>query len=165
MDYQKDRIITFVDPSHDPYGSGYHVRQAVIGVGSGQLTGRGLASGSQSQLKFIPASQTDFIFAVIAEELGFLGSALILIFYFIFFYRVIHIAKKARDDFALYLVLGASVLLFCQFFINVGMNVGILPVTGIGLPFISYGGSFLIASFILAGIIESVAMRSIKYRI
>lgn len=165
QDYQKNRVMTFFNPTADPLGSGYHVRQSIIAIGSGSLFGKGLASGSQSQLKFIPASQTDFIFAVISEELGFLGAFLVLSLYASFFYRLIRIAKKTHDDFALHLVLGISILFFVQFIINVGMNVGIMPVTGISLPFLSYGGSFLIISFIFVGIVESIVIRTVKYKI
>lgn len=164
-DYQQDRIKTFLDPSSDPYGRGYHIRQAVIAVGAGGFTGRGLGFGSQSQLKFIPAAQTDFIFAVLAEELGFLGVTLIILSFAFLFYRLVKIAKKAPSDFALFVVLGIGALLFSQFFINVGMNLGILPVTGISLPFLSYGGSFLVTSLIMIGIVESIAVRSTKYRV
>lgn len=163
-DYQKDRISVFFNPNNDPYYRGYHVRQAIIAVGSGGVLGRGLGLGSQSQLKFLPASQTDFIFAVLAEELGFLGAGLLVGFFLLFFYRLAQIAKRAPDNFSLFLVLGIMVLLFSQFFINVGMNIGLLPVTGIGLPYVSYGGSFLISCLIMVGIVESVAVRSIKYR-
>jgi len=128
------------------------------------LLGRGLASGTQSQLKFIPASQTDFIFAVIAEELGLLGAGLVLTFYIIFFYRLLNIARGSPDDFSLYLVLGISIIFFSHFFINAGMNVGLLPVTGVGLPFVSYGGSFLVSSFIMIGIVESIARRRTGFK-
>lgn len=163
-DYQKDRILTFFQPMNDPLGSGYHVRQSVIAIGSGSMYGKGLASGSQSQLKFIPASQTDFIFAVISEELGFFGSSLILFLYGIIFYRIIRIAQKTSDNFAFYLALGVSFMFFFQFFINIGMNLGIMPVTGIGLPFLSYGGSLLVVSMMLIGLVESIAIRTIKYK-
>lgn len=164
-DYQKDRILTFINPAADPYGRGYHIRQATIAIGAGGITGRGLGFGSQSQLKFLPASQTDFIFAVIAEELGLVGAVLVLSFFTLFFWRLIIIAKRAPDNFGLFLILSGSVWLFSQFFINVGMNVGLLPVTGIGLPFLSYGGSFLLVSLLLVGIAESVASRSVKYKV
>lgn len=164
-DYQKDRILILINPDLDPYGRGYHVRQAVIAVGAGNIFGRGLGFGSQSQLKFIPASQTDFIFAVIAEELGFLGVSLIIIFWGVIFYRLIEAAKNASDNFSLIFILGTSILFFIQFFINIGMNIGLVPVTGISSPFLSYGGSFLITSLILIGIVESIISRSVKYKV
>ena len=160
QDYQKDRIVTFFNPAADPYDTGYHVRQAVTAVGAGGFLGRGLGFGSQSQLKFIPASQTDFIFAVIAEELGFLGVGLVLFFWGLIFWRLIRAAKMARDNFTLLFIFGVSALFFSQIIINIGMNIGIVPVTGISLPFLSYGGSFLLTSLILVGIIESMIIRN-----
>ncbi len=158
-DYQKERILTFLNPQADPYGRGYHVRQAVIAVGAGGLFGRGLGFGSQSQLKFIPASQTDFIFAVIAEELGFLGVGLILLFWFLIFYRLVQAAGKTRDEFSGLVIFGISIIFFSHVFINVGMNIGILPVTGISLPFLSYGGSFLVVCLLCVGIVQSIIVR------
>jgi rod shape determining protein RodA len=159
-DYQKARIISFLNPSSDPLGRGYNILQSKIAVGAGGLFGRGLGFGSQSQLKFIPESQTDFIFAVIAEELGFVGIFLVLGIFGIFFWRAIKIAKKVRDDFASFLILGISVLFLIQIFINVGMNIGLVPVAGIGLPFLSYGGSSLVVNLAMVGIIESIAART-----
>lgn len=160
QDYQKDRILTFLNPSLDPYGHGYHVRQAVTAIGAGGFLGRGLGFGSQSQLKFIPANQTDFIFAVIGEELGFLGVILILFFWSVIFYRLIKAANLMRDNFSYLFILGVSGLFFTQIFINIGMNIGIVPVTGISLPFCSYGGSFLVACLILIGITEGMIIRN-----
>lgn len=164
-DYQKGRILSFINPSSDPYGRGYHVRQAIIAVGSGQILGRGLGAGSQSQLKFIPAIQTDFTFAVIAEELGFFGASLVIFFYTVVFYRIIRIVRRMNDHFAIYLLIGILLLLLSHFIINVGMNVGMLPVTGISLPFISYGGSFLISCMVMIGIVENIAKRRIRFNI
>lgn len=157
-DYQRERVLVFLNPRHDPFGSGYNVTQSVIAVGSGGLFGRGLGFGSQSQLKFIPEAQTDFIFAVIAEELGLLGVSIVLGLWAIVFYRLLQIAKRARDDFGLFLVLGAATLFFLHVFVNIGMNLGIMPVMGISAPFLSYGGSFLIISMILVGFAESVTV-------
>jgi len=158
-DYQKERIETFLNPTSDPLGSGYNVSQSIIGIGSGYFWGRGLGFGSQSQLKFIPESQTDFIFAVIAEELGFLGVVMVLGLFAVIFYRLVVIARRAHDDFGLYLVLGIVAVIFLHMFINIGMNMGIMPVTGISLPFVSYGGSFLLICLIMIGVAESVAVR------
>ncbi|MCX6778730.1 MAG: rod shape-determining protein RodA [Candidatus Magasanikbacteria bacterium] len=155
-DYQKDRFLTFIDPAHDAYGGGYNVIQSVIAVGSGQFFGRGLGFGSQSQLRFLPENQTDFIFAVIGEELGFVGVTFILILYSILFYRLLLIALKASDDFVLFSALGILALFFAHFLINVGMNIGIMPVTGITLPFLSAGGSSLVVDFLLIGFAESL---------
>lgn len=163
QDYQRQRIFTFFDPQRDPYGRGYHVRQAVTAVGAGGLFGRGLGSGSQSQLKFIPASQTDFIFAVIAEELGFLGVTLILFIWAIIFYRLIRAVRAMRDYYASLFIFGVSAMLFSHVAINIGMNIGIVPVTGISLPFLSYGGSFLITSIVLVGIVEGMIIKNRAY--
>jgi len=160
QDYQKHRIITFLDPSFNPLSQGYNVSQAIIAVGAGGLAGRGLGFGSQSQLKFLPEAQTDFIFAVVAEELGFSGVLLILLFFGIFFYRCLYYLKKVNNDFAIFFILGSVSLIFIEMFINIGMNLGILPVVGISLPFLSYGGSGLISSLMLVGVIESIAIRS-----
>lgn len=156
-DYQKERLMTFVDPNRDPLGSGYNVTQSIIAIGSGQFFGRGLGFGSQSQLHFLPEAQTDFIFAVISEELGFLGSGVLVILYFLLLWRLLHIAVQANDDFSTYLVLGILLLFFIQFIINVGGATGFLPVTGVTLPFVSYGGSSLMINLLLIGIAQSVA--------
>lgn len=158
-DYQKGRILTFFNPQADPYGRGYQVRQAVIAVGSGGFLGRGLGFGSQSQLKFIPASQTDFIFAVIAEELGFFGVSLVLLLWGVIFYRLIRAAGRLKDSFSILFIFGASIIFFIQIFINIGMNIGLVPVTGIPLPLLSYGGSFLIVSLLILGLAESMIIR------
>ncbi len=160
QDYQQARILTFFDPQADPYGRGYQVRQAITAVGAGGLFGRGLGFGSQSQLKFLPASQTDFIFAVIAEELGFLGVSVILLCWGVILYRLIRAARRMRDPFAAFFILGVSALFFVHIMINIGMNIGIVPVTGISLPFLSYGGSFLVTCLILIGMVESMIVRN-----
>ncbi|MFA5184582.1 MAG: rod shape-determining protein RodA [Patescibacteria group bacterium] len=159
-DYQKERILNFFNPGENALESGYNISQAIIAVGSGGLTGKGVGFGSQSQLKFLPEAQTDFIFAVIAEELGFLGVALILAFYFIFFFRCFSILSKINNDFGIYFLLGAGGLIFIQMFINIGMNLGIMPVVGLPLPFVSYGGSSLVSLLILVGIVENIIIKS-----
>ena len=159
-DYQKERIKTFLNPQADPLGSGYNVAQSIIGIGSGGFWGRGLGFGSQSQLKFIPEAQTDFIFAVIAEELGFFGVFLVLGLWGVVFYRLQKIAKKAKDDFGLFIILGIMALFFLHIVVNIGMNMGVMPVMGISLPFLSYGGSFLIISLSMVGLAQSVSVRS-----
>ncbi len=155
-DYQKDRVITFFNPNLDPLGRGYNVQQSVIAVGSGGLFGKGLSFGSQSQLKFIPESQTDFIFSVIAEELGLVGVLFILAFFSLLFYRIYKIAIRAPDDFSLFFCLLVLALLFIHIFINIGMCIGLLPVTGISLPLVSYGGSFLVTIIFILGIIINI---------
>jgi len=159
-DYQKQRLMTFLNPTADALNEGYNITQAMIAVGSGGLTGRGIGFGSQSQLKFLPESQNDFIFAVISEELGFLGVSLVIVLFGIIFYRLIRAVKIINDDFGVYFLLGACILLFIEMFINIGMNVGIMPVVGISLPFLSYGGSSIIASMLIIGICESIIIRS-----
>ncbi len=156
-DYQKERFLTFFNSGHDPLGRGYNITQSIIAVGSGQFFGRGLGYGSQSQLRFLPEAHTDFIFAVIAEEMGFLGASLVLALFTLLFYRLFKIARQAKDDFGLFTVLGALILFVWQFLVNVGMNIGLLPVTGLTLPFLSAGGSSLLANFLLIGIVQSVA--------
>ncbi|MEI7497963.1 MAG: rod shape-determining protein RodA [Candidatus Falkowbacteria bacterium] len=159
-DYQKQRVLTFFNPSFDPLDQGYNVAQAIIAVGSGGLTGRGVGFGSQSQLKFLPESQTDFIFAVVAEELGFLGVGLVFLFFAVFFYRCIASLKQANNDFATLYILGVIGLIFVEMFVNIGMNIGILPVVGIALPFISYGGSAAVINLIMVGVLQSIIIRS-----
>lgn len=161
-DYQKARIFTFLNPESDPLGRGYNITQSIIAIGSGQLSGKGLGSGTQTQLKFLPETKTDFIFSVIAEELGFGVIILIFIGWAILLYRISKIAKDSNNEFACFMSLGLAILLFIHFFINIGVSIGILPVTGIPLPFMSYGGSFLITSMSAIGIIESIAVRNQK---
>lgn len=159
-DYQKERVLNFFNPGANALESGYNISQAIIAVGSGGLTGKGVGFGSQSQLKFLPEAQTDFIFAVIAEELGFFGVILVLGFYFIFFFRCFSVLKKINNDFGIYFLLGAAGLIFIQMFINIGMNLGIMPVVGLPLPFVSYGGSSLVSLLILVGIVENIIIKS-----
>lgn len=159
-EYQKHRIMTFVNPSFNALDQGYNVAQAIIAVGSGGLFGRGIGFGSQSQLKFLPESQTDFIFAVISEELGFFGVCLLLIFFAIFLFRCLMAVRKANNDFGIYFILGVSSLIFVEMFINIGMNIGLLPVVGIALPFVSYGGSSMISNLMFLGVIQSIVIRS-----
>ncbi len=158
-DYQKTRVYTFLDPNRDPKGSGYNVLQSIIAVGSGSITGRGVGRGLQSQLKFLPERQTDFIFASTAEELGLLGSTFVLGMFGVIFYRLIQATKHARDNFGMYLSLGVFFMLLIQVIINIGMNVGLLPVTGIPLPFVSYGGSSLLTTMLSIGLVQSIVAR------
>ncbi len=155
IDYQKDRILTFIDPMRDPLGKGYNVRQSIIATGSGGLIGRGLGLGTQSQLHFLPEIETDFIFSSICETLGFLGATLMIILYAILFLRLIFIIKKTRDYFGIFIIFGFGIIFFSQTLINMGMNIGIFPVTGLPLPFVSYGGSFLLMCLVSVGLIQS----------
>lgn len=158
-DYQKNRIYTFVDPASDPQGRGYNVIQSIIAVGSGSLTGRGVGRGLQSQLKFLPERQTDFIFASTAEELGLLGSLFILSMFGIIFSRLIRAARHARDNFGMYLAIGVFFMLLSQMVINIGMNMGLVPATGIPLPLLSYGGSSLLTTMLALGLVQSIIAR------
>ena len=160
--YQRHRLITLVNPTADPLGTGYNVVQSTIAVGSGQLFGRGLASGSQSQLNFLPSQHTDFIFAVLAEKLGFVGCVLILLLFGVLLLRGIIIAYRAKDRFGMFLAVGLVAMFLFHLFINVGMNLGIMPVTGIPLPFVSYGGTSLLIGMIGIGLLESIAVRRHK---
>jgi rod shape determining protein RodA len=159
-DYQKERVLTFLNPSANSLASGYNSAQAMIAIGSGGLTGKGVGFGSQSQLKFLPEAQTDFIFSVISEELGLLGVLLILGFYSLLVFRCLINLKKISNDFGIYFIIGAVGLIFIQMFINIGMNIGIMPVVGLPLPFVSYGGSSLLSLLILVGIIENIIIKS-----
>ncbi len=159
-EYQKERIMTFVSPTANSLESGYNISQAIIAIGSGGLTGKGVGFGSQSQLKFLPEAQNDFIFAVIAEELGFLGVVLILSFFSLLFFRAFRMLKKTNNDFGIYFLIGACGLIFIQMFINIGMNLGIMPVVGLPMPFVSYGGSSLISLMIIVGIMQNIIIKS-----
>lgn len=161
-DYQKDRLVNFVNPYNDPRGSGYNVIQSIVAVGSGGLWGKGLGHGSQSQLNFLPEKHTDFIFAVIAEEMGLLGASVVLILFSFLLYRMKEIARSARDNFGYLLAVGIISMLFCQTLVNVGMNVGLVPVAGVPLPLVSYGGSSLVVIMTSIGIAESIYRKKIK---
>lgn len=159
-DFQKSRIEVFLNPGLDPRGRGYNVRQATIAVGSGEIVGRGLGKGVQSQSKFLPERQTDFIFAASSEEIGFLGSASLLALFFFLLFRLLKIMQRAKDDLGMYLAGGVFFFFFFHVLINIGMNIGLLPVTGIPLPFVSSGGSSLIVCLMLLGVIQNVSMQS-----
>lgn len=161
-DYQKNRLLTFIDPQRDPLSSGYNVTQSVISVGSGQWFGRGLGLGPQSQLQFLPERETDFIFAVIAEELGFVGAGAVIALFAFIIWRLWRSSRHLTDDSARYLVVGYCSLLFGQVLINIGMNLGIMPVTGIPLPFISAGGSSLLAMMLGLGIVLNATAQPLR---
>lgn len=161
-DYQKERIRTFLDPGKDPLGSGYNVIQSMVAVGSGGVWGKGLGHGSQSRLNFLPEKHTDFIFATIAEESGLVGSMILLGLFILLFFRLKSVAQHSRDGFGRLLVGGVMAVIIFQVFINIGMNVGIMPIAGLSLPFISYGGSFLIVMMSAFGLTQSVWKRRKK---
>ena len=167
-DYQKHRIQVFFNPDMDKLGSGYNVIQSKIAVGSGQLFGKGFLKGTQNQLGFLPTKHTDFIFSVIAEELGFIGALLVILILFVIIARCIKASQEADDLFGKYLCLGIAAMLIFHTFENVGMCIGLMPVTGIPLPFISYGGTSLLTNMIAIGMVLSVTRHShgtkISYR-
>lgn len=161
-DYQKDRIATFINPSADPRGAGYNVSQAKIAVGSGGLWGQGLGRGSQSQLNFLPVAHTDFIFAGTAEAIGFAGSTFLLAILISLIIRIFFVASHAKDSFGMYLATGIGAIFLFQTLVNIGMNLGIMPVTGIPLPFVSSGGSSMLTNFAAIGILQSIYLRHKK---
>ncbi|MCX6784843.1 MAG: FtsW/RodA/SpoVE family cell cycle protein [Candidatus Komeilibacteria bacterium] len=161
-DYQQARITSFINPQLDPQGSGYNVRQAMIAVGSGKLWGRGFSLGSQSQLNFLPQPEADFIFSVISEVFGFLGAGILLGLFLILLWRLLKFSLVITDPFGSLLQMGTFVYIFIQLLINVGMNIGLLPVMGIPLPLISAGGSSLLVSLCLLGLVHSVRVHQSK---
>ncbi|ABB57134.1 rod shape-determining protein RodA [Synechococcus elongatus] len=156
QDYQKDRLILFLDPNKDPLGGGYNLIQARIAIGAGGIWGQGLNQGTQTQLRFIPEQHTDFIFSAVGEELGFVGSIAVILLFWLVCWRLIAIATSARDNFGSLLAIGVLSMLVFQIVINIAMTIGLGPVTGIPLPWLSYGRSALLANFIAIGIVESV---------
>lgn len=154
--YQKDRIRNFMNPLADIHGSGYNVFQSTIAVGSGQLVGKGLGFGTQSRLQFLPEPQTDFIFAAFAEEWGFVGAVIILVLYLLIIWRILYASSVGATNFETLFGLGLAIFFITHIIINVGMNLGIFPVTGIPLPFMSYGGSHLLTEFMGLGILMSL---------
>ncbi|MGC8880912.1 MAG: rod shape-determining protein RodA [Minisyncoccia bacterium] len=154
-DYQRNRIINFLNPSVDPLGIGYNREQALIAIGSGKIFGKGLGWGTQTHLRFLPLAKTDFIFAALAEELGLFGSTLLLVCFFIFIYRLVYWANVFEDNFSKLFTVGFAFKILIEVFINVGMNIGLLPIIGIALPFVSLGGSHLLTDFFALGIIAS----------
>jgi rod shape determining protein RodA len=159
-DFQLKRLQSFVDPSADPQQSGYQLRQARITIGSGGLIGKGLFNGPQTNGRFVPEQQTDFIFTVAGEELGFLGSGLILLFYSIILVRAFTIARRTQDYFGRLMCIGVIAWFAFQTFENIGMTMGLMPMTGVPLPFISYGGSSMFATLIGIGLLQNVHLRS-----
>ncbi len=161
-DYQRKRLTVFINPGIDPLGDGYQIIQSRIAIGSGEFFGKGLFAGTQNQLKFLPMRHTDFIFSVIGEEMGFIGGLLVLLIFFFFLYRGIRIAMEAKDLFGSLMAVGLVASLAVQMFINIGMAMGIMPVTGKTLPFISYGGTSVMTSLICVGLLQAIYMRRQK---
>jgi rod shape determining protein RodA len=158
-DYQKQRLTTVLFPESDPLGSGYQIIQSKIAIGSGGLTGKGFAKGTQSQLRFLPARHTDFIFSVIAEELGFLGAVFSVVVYFLFIARLFQAVTLSRDRMGAYIAFLVAVMISAQFFINAFMTIGLFPIAGIPLPFLSYGGSSMLANSLAVSLVMNVKMR------
>jgi rod shape determining protein RodA len=156
-DYQKDRVILFLNPEKDPLGGGYHLIQSRIAIGSGQLWGQGLYQGTQTQLHFIPEQHTDFIFSAVGEEWGFVGCLVLLFIFWLICLRLVLIAQSAKDDFGSLLVMGVFAMIVFQVIVNISMTIGLAPVTGIPLPWMSYGRSALLTNWIAIGIVQSVA--------
>ena len=158
-DYQKRRLVVLVDPEADPLGSGYHILQSKIAVGSGELFGKGFLKGTQTQLQFLPEHSTDFIFSVLAEEWGFVGCIFVLGLYLLLLYKLSRVVTKCRDSFSMFLVVGMIAYIYCHVMINIGMVIGLLPVVGIPLPLFSYGGSSLLSNMMAIGIALGVSVR------
>jgi rod shape determining protein RodA len=155
-DYQKQRIMTFIHPLQDIRGAGYNAYQSTITVGSGQILGKGLGYGTQSRLKFLPEYQTDFIFAAYAEEWGFIGVLILFFLYGVVLWRILKTAMNGATNFEILFGVGITIMFVAHLLVHIGMNVGIMPVTGITIPFMSYGGSHLLVTFIALGILQSM---------
>lgn len=162
-DYQKARLLSFIDPKLDPMGTGYHLIQSKIAIGSGAVMGKGFMQGTQGQLKFLPEHHTDFIFSVLAEEWGFIGAVIVIMLFLTIIMWGLHIAQHSKDRFGTLLAFGISALFFWHAAINLGMVMGMLPVVGVPLPFMSYGGSFLLTVMIGVGILINVSMRRFMF--
>ncbi|MCX5861227.1 MAG: rod shape-determining protein RodA [Desulfomonile sp.] len=163
LEYQKKRLLTFLSPDYDPLGAGYHIIQSQIAIGSGGLLGKGFLKGTQNQFMFLPVKHTDFIFSILAEEWGFVGCAIVLLLFCALLLRGFAIAGKARDDFGALVAFGCTAVLFWHVTINVGMVMGLLPVVGVPLSFLSYGGSSLLSSFLAVSVLVNVSMRRFYY--
>lgn len=162
-DYQKRRVLTFLNPERDALGAGYHANQSVIAIGSGQWTGKGWGEGTQNQLSFLPEQHTDFIFSVWAEERGFVGSLILLALFLLFLVLCADVVANARDQHGAYLAMGVAAMVFWHVAVNIGMVTGLLPVVGVTLPFMSYGGSSMLTNFIGLGILLNVWMRRFMF--
>ncbi|MCL6106715.1 MAG: rod shape-determining protein RodA [Actinobacteria bacterium] len=158
--YQVDRLLVFLHPNQDPSGAGYNLLQSKIAIGSGMVTGQGLYQGTQTQLSFLPEHHTDFIFSVLGEELGFVGAAALLAMYAVVVWRGVRIAIISNSVFGSLIAAGVVAMLVFQIFVNIGMTIGIMPITGIPLPFMSYGGSSMVSNLLAVGLLESIHIRS-----
>jgi rod shape determining protein RodA len=161
--YQRDRILNFVNPKRDALNSGYHISQSLITIGSGKFSGKGFRRGTQSRLGFLPGKYTDFIFATICEEFGFVVAALLIFVYGFLFYKILAVARKSPDRVGSFLAVAFFGILFSQTFLNIGMNLGLLPITGLPLPFVSYGGTAIVVYLTMLGIILNVSASARGY--
>ncbi len=161
-DYQKMRLMVFLNPEMDSLESGYQLMQSMIAIGSGSVWGKGLFEGSQVRLRFLPEQHTDFIFSVLGEELGFAGAVALLVLYLILVYRIIWISTQAKDTFGTLVCCGVAIMIVFQILVNIGMTIGIMPVTGLPLPFMSYGGNSLLVNCLAIGLLINVGMRRQK---
>jgi rod shape determining protein RodA len=161
--YQKQRLVTFIDPMADPKGSGYNSIQSMIAVGSGQIFGKGYKKGTQSQLNFLPEHHTDFIFSVFSEEWGFAGCMLLVACYLVFLMNGLSVAYQSHDKFGILLAIGIITIFFWHIFVNMGMVMGLLPIVGVPLPFLSYGGSSLVTSIIGVAILTNIANKKFMF--
>jgi rod shape determining protein RodA len=157
--YQQSRLVAFLDPYADPQGAGWNIIQSLIAVGSGGATGKGLTAGTQSPLGYLPIAESDFVFAGLAEDLGFVGAVILFALYIVMLMAALRIAFRARDSFGMLLAGGVVAMLSFQILVNVGMAISLMPVTGIPLPFISHGGSSLVSICFALGVLQSVSMR------
>jgi len=161
-EYQLNRILVFINPGIDPFGIGYNLIQSKIALGSGKLTGKGLFNGTQNQLEFLPENHNDFIFSVIGEEFGFLGVLTVIAFYLLLLWQIFNVAARARDNYGRLVATGIGIMFFFHVMENVGMTMGLMPITGLTLPFISYGGSSMVISLIAIGLVININLRRKK---
>ena len=162
QEHQRERITTFIDPTENVYDAGYNITQSLVAIGSGGFSGKGVTNGTQSKLGFLPEYENDFIFAAYAEEAGFIGVVILLLLYMFIFVKLLVYAKRANGNFEKLFILGTLTWIFGQMFINIGGNVQLIPVTGITLPFMSYGGSHIIAEYLVLGVIMNMLARNVK---
>ncbi len=162
-EYQRQRILTFINPQQDPLGAGYHVIQSTVAVGSGGLVGKGYLQGTQTKLNFLPEQHTDFVFSVVAEETGLAGAVIVLLLFMGVLHRSLRAAVEVKNSFAGLVIIGGSAIIFTHVVVNIGMALGLLPITGLPLPFISYGGSHQVSMMMLIGIILGFRMRWMEY--
>jgi rod shape determining protein RodA len=161
-EYQLNRLIVFINPNIDPQGSGYNIIQSIIALGSGRVYGKGLFAGTQNQLNFLPEKHTDFIFSVIGEEFGFMGSAVVILLFLFLLWQFLNIAENARDRYGYLVVIGVMAMFLFHILENIGMTMGIMPITGIPLPFISYGGTFMLTSLTAVAVVININLRKNK---